>query len=50
MTKHKFEIENVFCIEDINNVPTLFEMFAQTAELEGENRKSKKYRITIEEI
>lgn len=50
MAKFKFEIESDFCIEDMNNVPSLFQMFAETAELEGKNRKSKKYKVVIEEI
>lgn len=50
MGKFKFELESVFCVEDINNTPSLFEMFEETAELEGKNRKSKKYRILIEEL
>ena len=47
MAKFKFEIESDFCVEDINNIPALFEMFAETAELEKANKKTKKYKMAI---
>lgn len=50
MAKFKFELESDFCVEDMNNVPALFEMFAETADLERANKKTKKYKVVIEEI
>ena len=50
MAKFKFELESNFCVGDMNNTPALFEMFAETADLESGNKKTKKYKVTIEEI
>lgn len=50
MKKFRIEIESTFCVEDINNLSTLLNMFEQTAELEGKDRKTKKYRVVVEEI
>jgi hypothetical protein len=50
MNKLKLELESTFCVDDIKGLPVLLEMFKQTAELEGNDRKTKKYKIVIEEI
>jgi len=50
MTKTFLDVEAIYCIEDIEGVKTLLDMFQQTAELESKDRKTKKYRVVIEEI
>lgn len=50
MTKTFLNVEATYCIEDIEGLKTLLDMFQQTADLESKDRKTKKYRVVIEEI
>lgn len=50
MVKIIYSVNTQFCVEDINNLPSLLDMFAKTAEIEGKNKEIKQYEIVIKEI
>ena len=50
MVKIIYSTNSRFCVEDISNLAPLLEMFAETAEIEGDNKKTAQYEIVIKEI
>lgn len=45
-----FDIEQLLCVDDVNNLTVWLKQMAETAEIEKNNTPVHKYRITIKEL